>query len=465
MNSLKTLLLERYRCPGSELPDLDIPRNLPQSKGFFRFGPDAVCYGRVAGDARPSLTSNLFDAAGRATYGEQGVSLPFDPKEIIDGLRYEHYSDAGGRWLEKPGARSIYYWLRPLLPDSLRRRLQKAYLKGWDSFPFPAWPVDRTADIVFEQILVLALKASGKPRLPFVWFWPRGHKACAIVTHDIETLAGRNFTTRLLDIDHEFGIKSSVQIVPEERYEVPAEFLDEIRQRGCEINVHGLNHDGNLFQDRATFVGRARKINEYAALFGAKGFRSPVMYRNIDWLQELKFSYDMSIPSVAHLEPQPGGCCTVLPYSLPGGMTELPLTTVQDYTLFHILNDYSTTLWQRQMDAILKGHGLMSFIVHPDYVLSGREQDVYRQLLDELGRTRSKHNVWFAVAGEVDTWWRERAGMRLIPSGRGWTIEGPGSERATIAYARLDGERLVYELPGDERSSSDSHTLVREGAC
>src|SRR5436190_2225921 len=352
------------------MPDFETPGNLRQSKGFFHFGPDAVCYGRVGGEARPFVNGDLFDAAAKATYGERRVSVPFNPREVVDDLRYERYSDGGERWLEKPGIRNIYYRLRPFLTDSFRRRLQKAYLKGWDNLTFPAWPVDRTADLVLERLLTLAIKASGKSRIPFIWFWPRGHKSCAIVTHDIETMAGRDFTPRLLDNDAQFGIKSSVQIAPEDRYEVPGQFLDEIRQRGCEINVHGLNHDGNLFQDRATFLERARKINEYAELFGARGFRSPVMYRNVDWLAELKFSYDMSIPTVARLEPQPGGCCTVLPYSLPHGMTELPLTTAQDYALFHMLNDYSITLWKQQMDAILQGHGLISFIVHPDYVLA-----------------------------------------------------------------------------------------------
>ncbi len=357
-----------------------------------------------------------------------------------------------------------HYGLRPFLSDAFRRRLQKVYLKGWDSHSFPAWPVDRTADVMLERLLVLAVKASGKSRIPFIWFWPRGHKACAIVTHDIETLAGRDFTTRLLDIDDEFGIKSSVQIVPEERYEVPPAFLDEIRRRGCEINVHGLNHDGNLFQNRTTFLERVQKINAYAELFGAKGFRSPSMYRNLDWLSELKFSYDMSVPNVARLEPQAGGCCTVLPYSLPGGMTELPLTTIQDYALFHMLNDYSTTLWKQQMDTILKGHGLMSFIVHPDYVLESREQKIYRELLCELERSRNKHNVWMPLAGEVDRWWRERSQMRLVPSGPDWIIEGAGAERATIAYAALDGDNLVYEFPGEERPAY-SPSLVREGTC
>ena len=30
----------------------------------------------------------------------------------------------------------------------------------------------------------------------------------------------------------------------------------------------------------------------------------------------------------------------------------------------------------------------------------------------------------------------------LVPDGNGWRIEGPGKERARLAYAKLDGDRL-----------------------
>ena len=464
MSSLKTLLLGRYRCPADALPDFDVPGTLKNPKGFFRFGSNAICYGRAAGEVRSDVNSRLFDVSSTVSCEKGRMALPFDPSEVIDDLRYERYFNTGARLLEKPGVRNVYYRLRPVLPDSVRRYLQRVYLKEWGELTFPAWPVDRTVDIILERLLALALKTSDQSRIPFVWFWPRGQKAAAIVTHDIETLAGRNFTTELLDIDGAFGIRSSVQIVPEERYEVPAEFLDAIRERQCEINVHGLNHDGNLFQNRATFVERAEKINRYAALFGAKGFRSPVMYRNPDWFQELDFSYDMSFPNNARYEPQPGGCCTLLPYSLPGGMTELPLTTVQDYALFHLLNDYSTALWHRQMKSILEGYGLMSFIVHPDYVRSGREQDVYKQLLSELEVFRSRYNVWIATAGEVDAWWRQRAKMTVVSTKQGWAVEGPGSERAMIAYACRDGEKLAFEFPSEGAAPESVPSLVKEGA-
>jgi len=87
LNSLKTLLLERFRCPASELPEFGITGNPGEAKGFFRFGPDAVCFGRVAGETRPTLKGDLFDAANATMAGERSIFLPFHPKEIADCWR------------------------------------------------------------------------------------------------------------------------------------------------------------------------------------------------------------------------------------------------------------------------------------------------------------------------------------------------------------------------------------------
>jgi hypothetical protein len=38
--------------------------------------------------------------------------------------------------------------------------------------------------------------------------------------------------------------------------------------------------------------------------------------------------------------------------------------------------------------------------------------------------------------------------MKLIPDGDTWRIEGPDKARARIAYASLEGDRLVYTLDG-----------------
>ena len=170
-----------------------------------------------------------------------------------------------------------------------------------------------------------------------------------------------------------------------------------------------------------------------------------MFYRNIDWLQELNFSYDMSVPNVARLEPQRGGCCTVMPYFLPSGMTELPLTTSEDYTVFHILGDYSTRLWKQQMAIIGEAHGLMSFLVHPDYVIAKRAQDVYRELLERNCPVAIRPWRLGNAAGRSGSLVEGTERDESDSDGQGWKIEGTGSGRAKIAYACLDGDRLVYE--------------------
>src|SRR5207249_5785220 len=137
--------------------------------------------------------------------------------------------------------------------------------------PFPRWPVDRTVDDILERLFVLALKAHAVEQIPFIWFWPEGAPSCAILTHDVEALAGRNFCSRLMDLDDSVGIKSSFQIVPEQRYPVPTSFLDSIRQRGFEINVHDVNHHGDLCADGDVFLRHAVTINRYGRQFGAAG--------------------------------------------------------------------------------------------------------------------------------------------------------------------------------------------------
>src|SRR5579883_3316614 len=93
------------------------------------------------------------------------------------------------------------------------------------SLPLPGtltlWPVDQTVDCIFEKLMAAVLRATALPRIPFIWFWPEGHPSAAIMTHDVETSSGRDFCPRLMDIDDSYGIKSSFQLIPAERYDVP----------------------------------------------------------------------------------------------------------------------------------------------------------------------------------------------------------------------------------------------------
>ena len=103
-------------------------------------------------------------------------------------------------------------------------------------------------------------------------------------------------------------------------------------------------------------------------------------------------------------------------------------------------------MWKKQTELILQKNGLLSFIAHPDYLIDRRCRGVYEALLVYLRKIVDRDAIWATLPGEVDRWWRARAEMSLVQDGTGWRIEGPEKERARVAYASLDGDRIVYTI-------------------
>jgi hypothetical protein len=443
--------LEYFRCPESYVR-FTAKDGLSEQCGFFHVGAPAVGYGRYAGRMpAKSPRGPLTDALREVDCSSGSVCLPFDLDEVVENLRLERYTEGchyGSS--EKSLLAGMYYAVRPLLPVTVRRHLQRLYLGDWGKIIFPNWPIDHTVDNILRSSMVLLLRAQRVEKIPFIWFWPNGAPGAVTMTHDVETPEGRDFCASLMSLNESFGMPASFQIVPEERYEVSEEYLDSIRKRGFEVNVQDLNHDGRLYNHRDAFASRARKINEYGRRFRASGFRSAILYRRQEWYSDLEFSYDMSVPSSGHLEPQRGGCCTVMPYYV-GKILEIPVTTTQDYSLFNYLRSFSIDLWEKQVDLILKQNGLMSFIVHPDYILEKRESSVYRQLLAHLAFLGQQQKVWLAAPGEIDRWWRQRSKMALVFDGETWRVEGEGSERARIAYASEKDGQLAFTVQNSSR--------------
>lgn len=442
-------LFDYFRCL-EEVGVVETGRDLSAEMGFFRFGGEIICYGQCMGEAPASeFSQHLRDISDNLQSTDRRVQLPFSLTQVVTNLRYERYASEfrahPNALFASRMARRAYYSLRPFLPVALRKHIQRLYFDRWEEIAFPEWPVDFTVEALMERVLALAMRACGIARVPFVWFWPNGALSCVMMTHDVEDVAGRDFSETLMDLDNSFSVKSAFQLVPEGRYVPRNGFLDMFRSKGFEVNVHDLNHDGFLFQDKDEFSRRAGEINRHAKAFGAQGFRSGAMYRNQDWYDRLDFSYDMSVPNVANLEPQRGGCCTVIPYFI-GKVLELPVTTIQDYSLFHILGDYSIALWKRQIDLIMQRNGLISFITHPDYLIENRAQAVYLDLLRHLSILRTQKRMWFALPRDVNRWWRERQEMRLVADGTEWRIEGQGRENARVAYATLSGDHITYSV-------------------
>jgi hypothetical protein len=444
--NINQAFLEYYRCPDHYAGFSPTAGSSNGSRRVrFRLGTDLVCYGILSSPDCGSAHDDDRDVLPSVRIEPSKCVLPFHLTDVVTNIRYERYLEESKQTQLEKVAHRLYYFVRPCLAVPVRRHLQRAWLSGWQRISFPKWPVDCTVDRILERAMSFCLKAFQADRIPFIWFWPDGKSSCAIMTHDVETAAGLDFCDELIRIDKSFQIRSSFQIIPEHRYHASTAFLKSIKDRGFDVNVHDLRHDGQLFVDQEQFQHSAEKINDYAVKFGSKGFRSGALYRKPEWYGSFNFSYDMSIPNIGHMESQPGGCCTVMPFFI-GNILELPVTTTQDYSLFNILGQHSIDLWRQQIDIIRKQHGMTSFIVHPDYLNTSKAKATYEQLLQHLSTLRLQENMWIPSPDEVDAWWRQRSKMRLVREGSGWRIEGPGSGRAVIAYASLYEDRVVYAV-------------------
>ncbi len=158
-----------------------------------------------------------------------------------------------------------------------------------------------------------------------------------------------------------------------ERYRVDPELRARLGQEGFEVGVHGLNHDGKLYQSYEVFSSRAQKINAYIREWGAYGFRSPSMHHNLEWIGELDIEYDASTFDTDPFEPQSTGVGTIFPFlvrrSDHGSYVELPYTLAQDFTLFVLLQEKTIDIWKTKLDWIAKHGGMALVNTHPDYMV------------------------------------------------------------------------------------------------
>jgi len=353
-----------------------------------------------------------------------------------------HYLEE--RYRDGDGSRSLpmraYYALKPLLPRRLQIALRRRYAKRQARTAFPAWPVEPLLVERRRAALRTELEQRGAERLPTIAAWPDGHRFAAILTHDVEGPAGVANVRRIVELERRHGFVSSWNFVAE-WYPIPAGLFDHVRAAGCEVGLHGIKHDCKLFESRARFESELPAIHRYLAAWEADGFRSPATHRNADWMPELGARYDSSFPDTDPFEPQGGGCCSILPFFL-GDTVELPITLVQDHTLWEILRRDTIELWTSKSDWIAANGGLVNLITHPDYLDTPARLRMYEEFLAYLAE---QEGCWQALPREVASWWRTRAALRLVGDGEEGRIDGEGAERARIEWARREGGDLVLE--------------------
>jgi peptidoglycan/xylan/chitin deacetylase (PgdA/CDA1 family) len=339
---------------------------------------------------------------------------------------------------------SIYYALKPALPRALQLQLRRRYARRQARTEFPAWPIEPVLVERRDAELRAALHASGAERVPTVNAWPHGKRFASVLTHDVEGEAGVRNVRRVLEIERRHGFVSSWNFVAE-WYPIEAGLFDHIRAEGGEIGLHAIKHDGKLFESRASFEANLPRIHRYLAEWQAVGFRSPATHRNADWMPELGCLYDSSFPDTDPFEPQAGGCCSILPYFLDD-LVELPITLVQDHTLWEILRAHDIELWTSKSDWLIDNGGLINLITHPDYLDTPARLRMYEEFLVYLG---SQRDGWHALPREVAEWWRTRSGLRCEEHAGEARVTGPGAERASVAWVREErGELVLGVEPG-----------------
>jgi len=295
-----------------------------------------------------------------------------------------------------------YYLLKPIIPWRVRlalRRLRANYKRR--AFA-EVWPIDERAGSV-------------PPNWPG---WPEGKRFALILTHDVEGNKGVERIERLVRLEAKYGFRSCFNFVPEEEYRISDKLRATLEAAGCEVGVHGLEHDGKLYQSKAKFAAKAARIREYAQRWNASGFRSPLMQHRLAWLHELGIEYDASTFDTDPFEPEPDGVGTIFPFWVPGpeggGYVELPYTLVQDFSLFLVLREPNIDIWKRKLDWIVERGGMALINTHPDYMqFEGceRKRDEFpvSHYEEFLKYVREKYEgvYWAATPREVSRHYRE----------------------------------------------------------
>jgi hypothetical protein len=295
----------------------------------------------------------------------------------------------------------IFYLLKPLIPRIIQIRIRRVLVNRQRKKYSTIWPIDP--------------KSAEKPKN---WRgWPQNKQFAFVLTHDVETHIGHDRCSALMKIEKDLGFRSSYNFVPK-RYDVSMTLLNELKNNGFEVGVHGVYHDGKLYESKTEFLRRAQIINNYLTEWDAVGFRSPAMHHNLDWIHDLNIEYDLSTFDTDPFEPQPDGMQTIFPFwvekkNANSGYVELPYTLVQDFTLFVLMGEKNADLWKEKLDWIVEQGGMALVNVHPDYINFGQDKlkvdefpvDYYSEFLQYV-KSKFKNKYWQPLPQNLARYYR-----------------------------------------------------------
>jgi peptidoglycan/xylan/chitin deacetylase (PgdA/CDA1 family) len=289
----------------------------------------------------------------------------------------------------------IYYrYFRPWMPIAVRQMLQRRNRVEISDRWFEPQEFMRS---------IAECSPSIEAELASIGLWPDDSEFAFVLTHDVETAQGMRHIAKIADFEEGLGFRSSWNLVPY-KYQIDTGLVKDLQARGFEIGIHGYNHDGQLYSSRKVFDRRAVEINKAIKKYGAVGFRSPMVHRNLNWLQALEIEYDASCFDIDPFQAAPGGVGSIWPF-VAGRIVELPYTLPQDHTLFVALGEVDDRIWKNKLDFIVQHRGMALMLTHPDYMAGRRESNIYFRFLQHV---KGVGKFWHATPKDVAGWWRRR---------------------------------------------------------
>ena len=307
--------------------------------------------------------------------------------------------------------KEFYYTIKPIIPRFFQIQLRRSLIMRKANSCHNIWPIDLQSG-----------------NYPSDWQgWPGRNKFALVLTHDVDTQKGFKNCRDLMRLEKNLGFRSSFNFVPE-RYPLDSNFFTELVNEGFEVGVHGLYHDGKLYQSRETFLKRSIEINKYLEEWNSVGFRSPAMHHNLEWIHDLNIEYDASTFDTDPFEPQPDGVKSIFPFwvqhkNRPTGYIELPYTLPQDFTIFILMREPDITIWKKKLDWIAQRGGMALVNVHPDYINFTKKKPgieeypmgMYIRFLEYV-RDKYKDVYWHVLPKDMAAFWKSTLCDKTIAS-------------------------------------------------
>jgi len=120
----------------------------------------------------------------------------------------------------------------------------------------------------------------------------------------------------------------------------------------------------------------------------------------------LNIQYDSSCFDYDVFQPLPGGVKSIWPF-FAGKFVELPYTIPQDHTLFIVLGENTSRIWQEKSNWIIKHNGMVFALTHPDYLISESRLKVYEDYLEYISQQK---RGWHALPKEIASQMTDCAG-------------------------------------------------------